>query len=486
MGFLTRTTAFFVKWKSTLTGAVTRLLQYKLEDMVSIEDFRDPSDPDDTLSIQRAVDSGASVITCSAFRRRNIQISDSIKVTKDNVYIDFHHNEVNMTDPSGLKQHFYCKKLDGSQLASFRLRACILTNTFASTVDQIYVEYGYNVVIERCTGYSTGNVNSFIQLYKIIEAYVRNNKTEGMKNYSFWGHGSGAGINRSVDNAVYDNRFVGGKWGIRFSDWYEGAFVRRNIIYAQKTVGIIIDPSTKQAALGSIKLQDNDLDSPEAMDYFIFIQFATNVQITGCWFAGGLCPICIRLEQTDAVIISTAQAYPVGNFLLDNGVGTTLVSNMIVGGTTAVYFGVLAARTMIATNHFRGMANAVNTDGHSGGLSIISNLFDTTADAIVGLDTANTEKATILYNTGDNKVGITTSGFVQSTSFSITTGGRPEAVSLRKATGVTSISINDVEIHNSADGVCPLFVGLGTLPPRTKLSISFNAGNAPWLNRTKC
>lgn len=170
--------------------------------------------------------------------------------------------------------------------------------------------------------------------------------------------------------------------------------------------------------------------------------------------------------------------------MLDNGTGTTVTGNVIVGGTSVIQFGPLADKTLISSNNIRGVVSAIEASQHKKNLSVLNNKFEASSSAIT-VNTTNPELHTYECNTGDNGRGVASSSFIPSSPYNSTTGSRPESISFRKAGTVSSVTVNDVEVFNSIDGTSLSFIGVGCLPPHTKFSVIFNTSGSPWLNRVK-
>ena len=303
-----------------------------------------------------------------------------------------------------------------------------------------------------------------------------------MKDSSVSISGLAPDAHHSIDCMVYDCRFSDGDYGIKVGNYSEGMFFRRVFTYAQRTACIGFIPDSKTTALGSIKMQEIDFDSPNLTGNFLFMRYIRNVQVTGSWFSGSVSGPMIRTDETDAVMINSNQAYPTDAFILDNGIGTTLTSNMIVGGTVACQFGSLADKTLIEGNSIRGVISCVDAGQHFKSLSVLSNKFEASGSAITA--TSNTQHV-IKGNSGDNASGLTTSSFIPSSPYETRVGARPESISFRKGGSITSISVNDAEVYNIIDATSPAsFIGLGLLPPNSKIIVSFTSGN-PWLNRIR-
>ena len=439
----------------------------------------------DYAAIQSAINSGSHWTVAPRDKRRSFCLTDTLRISRNNSSLDLNGSELKIVDPTGLKSHILIQSDDNTQIQGNYLRNVTLVNEHPSTVYQVKTVFTGGLWVDHCIGWSPsyGHTYGFIDLGNAIICNIINCVTEGMKDSSVNMHGTGLDANRTVDVCMYDNRFVDGDYGIKAGNYTEGVFARRNIIYAQRVATVGLIPDSKATAIGSIKLQEIDFDSPNLTGYFLYARYVKNVQVTGSWFSGTLAAPMIKLEETDSVLIEGNQAYPKDAFVADNGIGTTIVGNMVVGGTVAVQFGAKADRTLVASNNIRGVIVAVDAGTHPNALSVKSNHFEASSS---GISWTSNSKHVIEGNTGDNVRGVTTSSYVGNSPYVSYTGPRPESISFRKASGIMSIVVNDVEIYNSVDGTPTPFIGIGTLPPHTKFSVVFNPANSPWLNIVKC
>lgn len=438
----------------------------------------------DYAAFQAAANSGLKWTDAPKDKRYRYVINESILVRNNNTSFDLHGSEIRMVDQSGLKPHFIFKAQAEVQLQGNNLYNATLVNEYASTVYQIQTDFVSNLTVYNCTGYSPtyGKVWGFLELKRAIACYSFRCKTERMKDASVSIYGLAPDAHHSIDCVIYDFRFSDGDYGIKVGNYAEGMFLRRGFTYAQRTACISFIPDSKATALGSIKIQEIDFDSPNLTGSFLFMRYVKNAQVSESWFSGSVAGPMIRLEETDSVLINSHQAYPTDAFILDNGLGTTITSNMIVGGTVTMQFGPLADKTLVASNNVRNVVSAVDAAGHKKSLAILSNKFEASSSAI----TATTNSLHIIKdNAGDNTSGSTTSSFIPSSPYETRVGPRPESISLRKGATISSVSVNDVEVYNSADApTASSFIGLGILPPNTKIIVTFTGGS-PWLNRVR-
>ncbi|WP_447214763.1 phage head-binding domain-containing protein [Citrobacter pasteurii] len=438
----------------------------------------------DFAAFQAAVNSGARWITSPRKRLYQFVFTDTVRVSTNNTSLDLNGSEIRMVDATGLKPHFLFKAVTDVQLQGNTIQNATLINENVSTVHQIKTDFVAGFTVYKCTGYSPsyGRVWGFVELKRAIACFVLRSITERMKDSSVSISGLAPAEHHSIDCMVYDCRFSDGDYGIKVGNYSEGMFFRRVFTYAQRVTCIGFIPDSKTTALGSIKMQEIDFDSPNLTGSFLFMRYVSNVQVTGSWFSGSLASPMIRTEETDAVMINSCQAYPTDAFILDNGIGTTITSNMIVGGTVSCQFGSLADKTLIQGNSIRGVTSCVDAGNHFKSLSVLGNRFEASGSSITA--TSNTLHI-IKGNSGDNSSGFTTSSFIPSSPYETRVGARPESISFRKGGSITSISVNDVEVYNSIDAASPSsFIGLGLLPPNSKIIVSFTTGN-PWLNRIR-
>lgn len=464
--------------KQPFTGSVTRTLHDKNREVVSVTDFGAVGDGshDDTAAFKAAAASGARWIVAPRDKLYRFTISDTVLITSDRTSLDMYGSEIRMVDSTGLKSHFVFQSANGNQLNGNTIRGVTLVNEYPSTVYQIRVLYAAGLVVEQSTGYSPsyGHVFGFLECSRVIISYIRQNQTERMKDSSVLLYGTGLDANRTVDAAVYDNRFVDGDYAIKVTDYVEGLFTRRNITYAQRVACIGLVANSKGAGAVSIKIQENDFDSPNLTGSFLFMRYASNAQVTGCWFAGTIAGggAMVRLEETDGVIISDAQAYPTDAFILDNGIGTTIVNNMIVGGTVTCQFGALADKTLIEGNNIRGVVAAVAADQHKKYLSVLSNRFEASSAAITE-NTTNQSLHVYAGNSGDGAVGAGSAVVMTGSPYTYTVGGRPVIMAFKGGT-ITNISVNSNQMATTSN------VTLGPIPPGAVVQITYT-GATPGL-----
>lgn len=486
MGYLSNTDSLalgdaLIGVRQPFAGAYPRTQHNKNLEVVSVMDFGAVGDGshDDTAAFQAAAASGARWVVAPRDKLYRFTISDTILISSNSTSFDLFGSEIRMVDSTGLKSHFIVQSSNGTQIQGNVLRSMTLINEYPSTVYQIRVLYAGGLTVEDCTGYSPtyGHVYGFIELGRVVISYIRRNQTERMKDASLYLWGTGTGDGRNVDCTMYDNRFDDGDYGLKATDYVEGIFCRRNIIYAQRVacVGLVAASSASKSI--SVKLQEIDFDSPNMTGSFVFMRYATNVQITGSWFAGKIASgSMIRLEETDGVLVSDNQAYPSDAFILDNGIGTTILSNMIVGGTVICQFGSLADKTLISSNSIRGAVACVAADQHLKSLSVLNNKFEASSAAITE-NTTNQSLHTYSGNSGDKSVGSGIGLFMSGSPYTYTVGGHPVILAFKGGT-VTNISVNGNQMATSSN------VTLGPIPPGAVVQVSYT-GAAPGLQLLK-
>ncbi|MEB6533283.1 phage tailspike protein [Pantoea stewartii] len=455
-----------------LAGGVQRNQHLKNFDTITVEDFGAVGDGlnDDTAAIQAAMDSGACLITSSSNGKKYYLITNTLVMSKQQVF-DLNHSELYMVDSTGLKSHILisggANKVDGPAI-----RNVTLTNKYSSTVYQITANYVGGLVVEDCLGYCDGKAFGFLDVYRCIVANIRRNTVSSPVDTAVRAKGKDNGADRAVDFSIYDNRFVGGKHALRWGDYCEGLFFRRNICYAQTEYQLVIEPSSVDTGLVSGKIQDNDFDSPQTSNGGIYIQYYSNTQITGNWFANNSQDPMIRLESTDTTIIQGNQCYPNTSWLSDNGINTAVLGNIVSGGAVQIQFGSKADKTTVIGNHLSGASSyAVDANNHTKRLTLSSNYLEGANGGIASSGKVATHK--YVNNTGDGAVGSGGDVILGASPATYKVGPRPEICSFKGGT-ITNISVNNTQMATNSNVV------IGPLPPGSTLIVSYT-GSTPGL-----
>lgn len=460
--------------KLPFTGAVARTQHDRNRDVVYLEDFGAVGNgvADDTAAIQAALNSGASLITKSSSAKKFYKITDTLLMKTDNQILDLAKSEIDNNIATLNKPSIIVGST--SQMNGPQIKNVAFTSKGMNTSYLIQINNVGGFVVEGCVGYGySGNrAQGFIEVNRAIVGYIRNNTTQGLVDSSLWFKGTGGGANRCIDIAVYDNRLEQGLHAARYGDYCEGIFFRRNICYAQTSWQLVLEATSPATGLFSGKIQENDFDTPMTTNGGIYMQNFKNVQITDNWFAIPSVDPMIRLDSgTDSVIISGNQAYPGSTFLLDNGSNTVVTGNMVVGGTTLIYFGSSANLTTVASNHLTGAsATCIDTNGHTGTLTVSSNTLQASGPN-GGLTSPTTSPLghKFLNNTGDTQVGSGTDVIMSGSPYTYTVGARPSILAFKGGT-VTNISVNGSQVATASN------ITLGTLPPASVVQIAYTGG----------
>jgi len=468
--------------KQPLNGAVIRTQHDKNQDFITVEDFGAVGDglTDDTLAIQAAIDSGVRVVlSASSPKKKEYKISSPL-IIKRQVEIDFGRSEIKQTINA---PHFKVGYTE-SQINSPVLSNVTMINTVTTTVQQIDARNVGNMTVRHCYAYGDNKSYGLIKVTNGIVTSILNCRSAYCTGKDIELNGAGTGSLRTVDTTIYDCRLERGVVAISVSDFVEGLYIRRNILYGHSKIPLEIGQSTS-GGLYSGKIQENDFDSPVA-ESFIYVANFKNMQISENWFAGSIASPHIHLDSgCDSTIISSNQSYPSKVFIEDNGVGTILTSNMVIGGTVPVQFASSANKSVISANTFRDSSSAcVDVTNHVGQLQVADNFFaSSTGDGISG-----PEKAGMYFegNKGDKARGETRAAYVGSvTPRSWTVGARPEHLTLIGG-AITSVVVNGTQVwplsgstYNQGSFV------IGTLRPGSTFTVDFNASSAPWLMRIK-
>lgn len=467
-----------VKVKQPLLNSASRTQHDKNADYITVEDFGAVGDgvADDTVAIQKALNTTAKVIMSSGNSKKFYKITDTLLMKLDGQRLDLGGSELVMSSLSDNKPHIIVGS--STQINANKLSNISFTNTINTTVYQILINNVGGFVVEGCVGYGSDGKRpyGFIDVTVATVGYIRGNATEGLIDASVRAKGTDGGENRAVDIAIYDNRFRGAVHAVRIGDYTEGLFIRRNIFYAQTGWQLLIEPSSSSTALVSGKIQDNDFDSPMVADGAIYMQFFKNVQITGNWFANTSQDPMIRLLNTDSVIIQGNQAYPQAAFLEDGGVNTDTTGNLIVGGKSQIYFTATANKTTVNANHMSGPSvSCVDTNGHTNSIKVMNNSMFPLASA-VGINYPQIPPTTHAYigNSGDKSIGTGRAVTMGASPATYTVGPRPEILAFKAGT-ITNISVNGVQMAVNSNVV------IGPLPPASSVSVTYS-GSTPGLS----
>lgn len=459
-----------VKVTQPLTGSQIRSQENKNTDIVSVEDFKLSTDPDDTLSFQRAVDSGALYIRGSKPSNTSYTISAAILINSK-VIIDLGQRGITQTVDA---PHFKIGNTS-AQTYGVELKNIVMGNSIVTTHYQVEAVNVGALRLTRLYCYGEDKTFGFAQIENGIETYIFACKSTNTVSKDINLFGTGTGGLRTVDTTIYDCRLERGKDGIAVGNYCEGVFIRRNIMYLHTGKQIVFYADAGKG-LVSGKIQENDIDSGQSGG--IYVRNFSNLQICDNWFADTTSATQIELDTgANDTIITGNQAYPHLAWLVDGGVGTTVTGNMVRGGAVPIYFKNTANKTLIASNSIiYSSSAAIDVSNHLGDLKIADN---TLSNGIGGTSVAGME---FTDNKGDTIRGTASKANVGSvTPRTFTVGPRPESLAFSGG-AITSIIINGVTIF-PANGPYTGYISLGLLPPGTVVQLDFSTSNQPWLTR---
>lgn len=459
-----------IKVEQGFTGSSVRSQHSKNMDIVTIEDFRLDTDPDDTLAFQRAVDSGAFFIRGTRNQSTEYVISGSIIINRK-VIFDLGQRGITQTIDA---PHFLIGNTT-TQTYGVELRDIVMGNNIATTRYQIEATNVGAFRITRAYCYGDNKTFGFAQITNGIETYFFACKSTNTTSKDINLLGTGPGGLRTVDTTIYDCRLERGNDGIVIGNYCEGVFIRRNILYLHsgKQIVFFAEPGK---GLVSGKVQENDIDSGQSGG--IYVRNFGNLQICDNWFADTTSSTQIELDLgANDTIITGNQAYPHLAWLVDGGVGTVVTGNMVRGGAVPIYFKSTANKTLISSNSIiYSSSSAVVVDNHLGDLKISGN---TLSNGIGGTPIAGME---FTDNKGDAIRGVASKANVGSvTPRTFTVGPRPESIAFSGG-AITSIVVNGVTMF-PANGPYTGYISLGLLPPGTIYTLDFSTSNQPWLTR---
>ncbi|MFP7606781.1 tail fiber/spike domain-containing protein [Serratia quinivorans] len=464
------------------SGAMLRTQHEKNQDYVTFEDFGAVGNGivDDTSALQAAIDSGSAFIRSSpSLKKRVYKISSAI-IVKRQVSLDFCFSEVKQTIN---KSHFLVGFID-EQVNSPKFYNLTMINTIPTTEEQIQFKNVGMLIMDNCRAYGDGKALGLAKLINCIVSTIRGCIVSGCTSKDIRLEGLGGGALRTVDTTIYDCRLEGSPTAISVGDYVEGLFIRRNIMYAHTIVTIEIDQTTEGRMLSG-KIQDNDFDSP-GVSVFLYVSNFNNLQVTGNWFAGGISTRNIVIESgCDSTLISDNQAYPKEAFIVDDGKGTIISSNMISGGTVPIQFGINSNFTSVTSNSIRNCISAcIDITNHIGKLHIASNFLSSLGN--IGISGSEKTGMVIEGNSGDQLRGNTTAAYIGAISpRTWTVGARSENILLIGGS-ITSVVVNGTKVWPlSGSTYNQGCFSIGVLPPGSTFSVDFDTSSVPWLTRIK-
>lgn len=478
MGYLSNTDSLalgdaLLGVRSPLIGGAARTQHSKNTDVVTVEDFGAVGDgvTDDALAFQLAINSGAKLITSSNSSLKTYLIKSSLIVDRSKVHICLNKSEIKVSgDFPHFKVGFQTEQVYDVSISEVTFICAVATTKPAIDMQNVgltsiklNVFYGdkkmFTPVKIHCGVINTIEKNRFSDCTSNAVALT------GLNNTTL----------RCVDTTIYDNRIEHCASGIYAGDFVEGMFFRRNIIYATSGTCISISPSSVANGLGSIKIQENDIDSYGFTNLSaggIYIKNSKNIQVNGNWFASKSTGAALYFDVgVDSVVVSSNQIYPVNIGIYTAGVGVHMSSNIIVGGSTSIYVSTEAGDTSITANNIRGYSsNAINWSNNSKGITAHSNLFSGSVSAFTD---GSGNNSWIESNSGDDKRGSYKTILASASPFTYRAGPRPEMVSVKGGT-VSLITSKGSEVASSTNQTI-------TLPPNASMQVYYT-GSAPGMS----
>lgn len=470
--------------KLDIPGAVLVTQRMLNSQYVTFEQFGAKGDgvTDDTAAIQAAINSGLRTIRSSVFPHKKFYRINGTLTIKDQIELDFNRSEIIQT---GNFSHFNISN-GTTQVNAPVIVGATMTNDVVTSVAQIVAKNVGNMVLRNVAAYGASKSYGLVRLENTIVTHLIDCTTTNCVGKDIELVGLGSGGLKTFDTTITGGRFERGVRGLSIGDNVEGVFVRSAIFYDYSIIQLEIGASATAKAI-SMMFSSVNFDSPNNLN-FLFLDNYQALQFNSCWFSGQAAKSIIQTGSGgDTLLITGAQAYIVDAFLVDGAIGTMLTASTINGGTIPVQFTNTANFTKISENTFRSCSShCVLVDNHMGILQVSNNLM-ASSNAASGI--GGTEKVGMSFegNKGDPGRGVTNSTYVGNTSpRTWTVGARPENLAFRKGSGITSISVNNVEVYNSNDAGTPSsYINLGTLPTGTVVTATFSTTNAPWLNRVK-
>lgn len=478
MGYLADTSSIalgdaLIGVRSPLTGGAARTQHSKNTDVVTLEDFGAVGDgvTDDTTAIQLAINSGARLITSSSASLKTYLISSPLVINRSKVHISLQSSELKV---SGDFSHFKVG-FQTAQVYDVSIQEITFICSAATTSSAIDMQNVGLTSIKLNVFYGDKKMYNPVRLKAGTIVTIEKNRFSDCTSNAIVLIGTDNSTLRCVDTTIYDNRIEHCSSGIYAGDYVEGIFIRRNIIYGTDGTCISISPSSVATGLGSIKIQENDIDSYGFTNKTaggIYIKNSKNIQVDGNWFASQSTGTALSFDTgVDSVVVSSNQFYPVNIAISVAGAGVHIASNIIVGGNTSIFVTVDASSTSIISNNIRGYSsNAVNWAANSKGITAHANLFSGTVSAFTDGTGSN---SWIESNSGDDKRGSYKAITVSASPFTYQAGPRPEMVSVKGGT-VTLINSKGNEVAAATNQTI-------TLPPNTSMQVYYT-GSAPGMS----
>lgn len=424
---------------------------------------------DDTTSIQAAINSGVKRIT-SAFGRVH-KTTDALTINADAVVLEFDMASIDLNDATGLKNHITVG--DGAtQRNGVEIRRVTFTRAQAATAGAA-VRMSYVGVAKIIGNRIFGNSEIFngISITRGIIVDIEDNYIDNCINKGIYLEGTGSGANSTIDVSIRENRVEGGVTALDTWDFVEGLFCRDNIFFNTSGSCAVISASTNANGLSSFKLQDNDFDTVGGVG--LYIDMVSNVQVSGCWFAGTVGTALVIKNNVDSCIIASNQFYPSAIGIEVGGNAARVSSNLVSGGTKCVLVKGTATRTGISSNTLTGAQTAIDLAENPTGVHIVGNDFTNMSVSWIA-DHVTPNARSIQNNQGDSGLGATSFITVGASPFTYTAGNRPEMVSIFSGT------VSEIQTGGNSIGFTTNRTVI--LVPRATLTVTYSS--LPFMTKT--
>ncbi len=418
-----------IAYTADATGAETRTVAEKLNDVVSVKDFGAVGDgvTDDTAAIQAAIDSGAKQVIAPAggiYRTTNtltIKVSGAFE-------LNFNDSQLLLDDASGIKSHI--KIGDGITQRYAKIQNVAFTRQQVATagyaIDSDYIGVSE---ISGCRIYGNNEIYNGIRIYRGTIIDIQNNYIDNCINYGIYLEGTDSSTNRTVDVVIRENRIEGGVSALVTWDFVEGVYCRDNIFFNTSSNGAGLNASSNANGLYSFKFEGNDFDTCGGSG--LYIDNISNIQITDCWFSTITADALQIKSNVVACIVSANQFYPTAYGIRVEGTDCRIDGNIISGGTTCISVTSFANRTGISSNTLQNAQIAVDLSTAQNTHFVSNLLTNLSVAAITGAGGTGT---VVQSNKGDQLVGTSTFITVGASPFTYTAGIRPEYISIFSGT----------------------------------------------------
>lgn len=410
----------------TATGTTTaRALPDRFAETISVKDFGAAGDgvTDDTAAIQAAINSGVKQLAAPS--GKNFRITDTLTINASGVFeLNFNGSALLLDDASGTKSHI--KIGDGITQRNAQVKNVTFTRQQAATAGYaIDTDYIGVCEISGCRIYGDNKIHGGVRIFRGIIVNIQNNYIDNCLNYGIYLQGTDAGVNRTVDVSIRENRVEGGVTALATWDFVEGLFCRDNIFFNTSSTGVSLSASSNANGLISFKLESNDFDTCGGSG--LYIDNISNIQVSDCWFSNNTLDDLQIKSGVTACIVSANQFYPSSAAVRVEGVDCRIDGNIISGGTTCINLINTANRTGINGNTLENAQTAISLSTAQNTHCVGNLIVNMSVATIAGAGGTGT---VVQSNKGDLAVGASSFISVGASPFTYTAGIRPEYVSI--------------------------------------------------------